>query len=180
MNGPVRTIFLRADQPVKNTSLRNSESRVACMDKLCRHWGRGDYESACREHGFKPWAGANSKRGPVLSHPMWQIFSCTRPPCLGCGDWRSGHAPSGLGRRRLASWSCACSRLRAGSMRSTTCAVCAWVCLTGSAHLVRPLGTGCPSECGSFVEFRQKMQRLWMQQRQHHTTWKGGTRWGTR
>ena len=93
---------------------------------------------------------------PVLSHPMWQIFSCTRPPCLGCGDWRSGHAPSGLGRRRLASWSCACSRLRAGSMRSTTCAVCAWVCLTGSAHLVRPLGTGCPSECGSFVEFRKK------------------------
>ena len=63
--------------------------------------------------------------------------------------------PSGLGRRRLANWRCACSRLRAGSMRSTMCAVYAWVCLTGSACLVRPLGTGCPSECGSFVELRQ-------------------------
>ena len=29
-------------------------------------WGTitGDYESACRECGFKPWAGTNSKKGP--------------------------------------------------------------------------------------------------------------------
>ena len=31
-----------------------------------RKWGTitGDYESACREGGFKPWAGTNSKKGP--------------------------------------------------------------------------------------------------------------------
>ena len=31
-----------------------------------RKWGTitGDYESACRECGFKPWAGTNSKKGP--------------------------------------------------------------------------------------------------------------------
>ena len=36
-----------------------------------RRWGTitGDYESACREHGFKPWAGANSKRGPRAQPP---------------------------------------------------------------------------------------------------------------
>ena len=36
-----------------------------------RRWGTitGDYESACREHGFKPWAGTNSKRGPRAQPP---------------------------------------------------------------------------------------------------------------
>ena len=36
-----------------------------------RRWGTitGDYESACREHGFRPWAGANSKRGPHAQPP---------------------------------------------------------------------------------------------------------------
>ena len=31
-----------------------------------RKWGTitGDYECACREYGFKPWAGTNSKKGP--------------------------------------------------------------------------------------------------------------------
>ena len=31
-----------------------------------RTWGTitGDYESACREHGFKPWQGSNAKKGP--------------------------------------------------------------------------------------------------------------------
>ena len=29
-------------------------------------WGTitGDYETACREFGFKPWAGTNAKKGP--------------------------------------------------------------------------------------------------------------------
>ena len=69
-----------------------------------RRWGTitGDYESACREHGFKPWAGTNSKRGPVLSHPMWQIFSRvlvaeiggadTPRQALGGDAWRVGAA----------------------------------------------------------------------------------------
>ena len=36
-----------------------------------RRWGTitGDYESACRELGFKPWAGSNSKRGPRAQPP---------------------------------------------------------------------------------------------------------------
>ena len=36
-----------------------------------RRWGTitGDYESACREHGFKPWAGTNSKKGPRAQPP---------------------------------------------------------------------------------------------------------------
>ena len=36
-----------------------------------RRWGTitGDYESACRELGFKPWAGSNSKRGPHAQPP---------------------------------------------------------------------------------------------------------------
>ena len=31
-----------------------------------RSWGTitGDYESACKEHGFKPWQGSNAKQGP--------------------------------------------------------------------------------------------------------------------
>ena len=29
----------------------------------------GDYESACREHGFKLWAGSNSKYGPHAQPP---------------------------------------------------------------------------------------------------------------
>ena len=31
-----------------------------------RTWGTitGDYESACKEHGFKPWQGTNAKKGP--------------------------------------------------------------------------------------------------------------------
>ena len=31
-----------------------------------RSWGTitGDYESACKEHGFSPWQGTNSKQGP--------------------------------------------------------------------------------------------------------------------
>ena len=29
----------------------------------------GDYESACREHGFKLWAGSNSKNGPHAQPP---------------------------------------------------------------------------------------------------------------
>ena len=36
-----------------------------------RRWGTitGDYESACREHGFKLWAGSNSKNGPHAQPP---------------------------------------------------------------------------------------------------------------
>ena len=36
-----------------------------------RRWGTvtGDYESACREHGFKLWAGSNSKYGPRAQPP---------------------------------------------------------------------------------------------------------------
>ena len=36
-----------------------------------RRWGTitGDYESACREHGFKPWGGTNSKKGPRAQPP---------------------------------------------------------------------------------------------------------------
>ena len=36
-----------------------------------RRWGTvtGDYESACREHGFKLWAGTNSKKGPRAQPP---------------------------------------------------------------------------------------------------------------
>ena len=36
-----------------------------------RRWGTitGDHESACREHGFKPWAGTNSKKGPRAQPP---------------------------------------------------------------------------------------------------------------
>ena len=31
-----------------------------------RKWGTitGDYETACRQHGFRTWAGANAKQGP--------------------------------------------------------------------------------------------------------------------
>ena len=87
----------------------------------------------------------------VLSRPMWLTSSYTRPPFLGCGAWRSGHGHSGLGRRHLASWRSACSKLCAGSIRSTTCVLFAWVCLTGSVRLARHLGTGCLSECGRKV-----------------------------
>ena len=36
-----------------------------------RRWGTttGDYESACRELGFKAWAGSNSKYGPRSQPP---------------------------------------------------------------------------------------------------------------
>ena len=36
-----------------------------------RRWGTvtGDYDSACREHGFKLWAGSNSKNGPHAQPP---------------------------------------------------------------------------------------------------------------
>ena len=36
-----------------------------------RRWGTvtGDYESACHEHGFKLWAGTNSKKGPRAQPP---------------------------------------------------------------------------------------------------------------
>ena len=36
-----------------------------------RRWGTitSDYDSACRECGFKPWAGANAKRGPRAQPP---------------------------------------------------------------------------------------------------------------
>ena len=36
-----------------------------------RHWGTTteDYECTCREHGFKPWAGTNSKTGPRAQPP---------------------------------------------------------------------------------------------------------------
>ena len=36
-----------------------------------RRWGTitGDYDSACREHGFRLWAGTNSKRGPHAQPP---------------------------------------------------------------------------------------------------------------
>ena len=45
-----------------------------------RRWGTitGDYESACREHGFKPWAGTNSKRGPPCSATRCGRFSLAR------------------------------------------------------------------------------------------------------
>ena len=29
----------------------------------------GEYEGACRAHGFKPWAGANAKEGPRAQPP---------------------------------------------------------------------------------------------------------------
>jgi hypothetical protein len=36
-----------------------------------RRWGTitGDYESACRDHGFKTWVGSNSKQGPHAQPP---------------------------------------------------------------------------------------------------------------
>ena len=36
-----------------------------------KRWGTitGDYEHACREHGFKTWCGTNSKEGPRAQPP---------------------------------------------------------------------------------------------------------------
>ena len=77
-----------------------------------RKWGTitGDYESACRECGFQPWAGTNSKKGPraqprdigdVLLHETaisWlrREEENTRP----CTPWRE--TPVELEHRMLA------------------------------------------------------------------------------
>ena len=73
MKSPVRRISPRADQPVKKYILTGStlpQSMLKCM--LANSSGMSSsclFESACRELGFKPWAGSNSKRGPRAQPP---------------------------------------------------------------------------------------------------------------
>ena len=57
--------------------------------------------------------------------------------------------------------------------------------LPGAARSCQELpgiARGCPAQVSVAVlwSFAKLMQWLWMQQRQHHTAWKRGIRWGIR
>ena len=78
-----------------------------------RKWGTitGDYESACRECGFKPWAGTNSKKGPAISLVRLAMCSSTRQRFPGCAERKRRPALAHRGGRHRWSWNIACSQL---------------------------------------------------------------------